>query len=217
MNLTVASSFTHWNVPMTSLKSTETEPVARGAAQFPARQRWPAERWIPPVLKLYRLGDSKSFGLFPNDIDAIGGLCIAYLDTESRTFMSAIDRLVHSLLANQGAEGQWRWLLSRRGNCRRIFDVTYAVHQLGMGPWGFTLYRLTRGVYSDDLALRVVKGIRWILGKQPFSERFIVRSFSGLTGRPVELEQRTYEAGLNLLGLLSYHATETHTTQPIGG
>jgi hypothetical protein len=73
-----------------------------------------------------------------------------------------------------------------------------------MGPWGFTLYLSTDGMYSRDIVPSIVRGIRWILEKQPFYERFIVRRFSALTGRPVELEQRVYEAGLNLLGLISY-------------
>lgn len=170
--------------------------------------------WIKCLAEdlIHRLGTSKSFGLFPNDIDAIGGLSIAYLGTGCRVFMSGADRLVHSQLANQGAEGQWRWLLSRTGNCWQICDVTYSVHQLGMGPWGLALYLATADIYRHDLDLKVVRGIRWILEKHPFSERFIVRSFSGLTGRPIELEQRAYEAGLNLLGLLSYCLTKAPTT-----
>lgn len=124
---------------------------------------------------IQRLGPSKSFGHFPHDIDAIGGLSIAYLDTGCRVFMSGADRLVHSQLANQGAEGQWRWLLSRTGNCRQICDVTYSVHQLGMGPWGLALYRrATADIYRQDLDLKVVRGIRWILEKRPFSKPTIV-------------------------------------------
>ena len=153
---------------------------------------------------IHRLGSSKSFGLFPYDIDAIGGLSIAYLGTGSSAFLSGASRLVQHQLANQGAEGQWRWFLSRTGKCLKIFDITYSVHQLGMGPWGFFQYLATADNSRHDVYQRVARGIRWILEKRPFAQRFIVRSFSGLTGRPIQLEQRTYEAGLNLLGLLSY-------------
>lgn len=166
--------------------------------------------WIKCLAEdlIHRLGTSRSFGVFPNDIDSIGGLSAAYLGTGCRAFMSVAGRLVRCQLANQGAQGQWRWLFNRKGNYRRFWDLTYSVHQLGMAPWALALYIATADIPRHDVDLKVANGIRWILDKRPFFERFIVRSFSGLTGRPIELEQRAYEPGLNLLGLLSHRLTD---------
>jgi hypothetical protein len=162
--------------------------------------------WVKCLLDdlVQRLSASISFGSFPNDIDTIGGFSVGSYVTGQKVFMSNADRLVQNQLANQGAAGQWRWRFGmKNGLYRWTRDVTYSVHQLGMAPWALSAYLLASSSYRSDVEESAMNGICWILTKLPFIARFIVRSFSGLTGRALELEQRAYEPGLNLLGLLS--------------
>jgi hypothetical protein len=163
--------------------------------------------WIRRLAEglVLRLGDFESFDCFPNDIDSVGGLSLASLITGQKVFVDVASRLVRNQLANQGVKGEWRWSFNRRtGHYRRLIDLTFSVHQLGMGPWALSQYLLAVNHDSYSTAERVLKGILWIIARKAFTSDFIVRSYSGLTGGIYELEQRSYEPGLNVLGLLSF-------------
>jgi len=149
------------------------------------------------------LDDYKSFGSFPNDIDVVGGLSLGSCII-GRSFHNIAKQLVSNILTQQGVKGEWRWSFNKKsGHYRRLLDLTYTVHQLGMAPWSLSLYLATaHWDFNVDKALR--KGILWIIKKKAIHHGFVIRSFFGLTGNVYELEQRCYEPGLNLLGLISY-------------
>jgi hypothetical protein len=155
-----------------------------------------------------KLSTFRSFGRFADDVDTIGGLSLASYVSGKKAFLDIANHLMRNQLINQGTSGKWRWAFDEKTGCHKpLYDITYSVHQLGMVPWAFSLYFLA-STYDRVVDERVMKGISWILTKKVFMDKFIVRSFSGLTGDVYELEQRSYEPGLNILGLLSYSLLE---------
>jgi hypothetical protein len=161
----------------------------------------------------------RSFGLFSNDIDAIGALSLSYSLTNNGPCRDLAVRLVNNQLNNQGSEGQWRCSFWKRsGRWRRLQDVTYTVHQLGMAPFALTLYlALPSSRDSSQRVHRAVKnGILWVESRNALCAQFIVRSFAGLTGGVYEFEQRSYEPGLNILGLSSYMISDRIQAEQVG-
>jgi len=149
----------------------------------------------------------RSFSYFSDNIDAVGALSILYLFTKNPLFRDFSRRLVHNLIKTQGSEGTWRWRFRRsNGKYIPLLDVTYTVHQLGMAPFTLTLYLSICNINDlSYVAESIQKVILWVAEKRAFTEHFIIRSFSGLSGAIFEFEQRSYEPGLNILGLLSYN------------
>jgi hypothetical protein len=160
-----------------------------------------------------RVNGLKSFGLFPQDIDTIGGLSVASNITGQKVFVDVATRLLSNQLLNQGPNGQWRWAFDKlTGHNKWLNDITYSVHQLGMAPWALSQYILA-SKHVHGIVERMTKGISWIIAKKAHVGRFVIRSFSGLTGNIYELEQRSYEPGLNALGLLSYSSIRGFQTR----
>jgi hypothetical protein len=206
-----------------SLSPQETGRLIYGLAELYVATRGAKYiSWITSLANslVSQLRNLTSFGLFSQDIDTIGGLSVASHMTGKVFFLKIATRLVHNQLINQGPNGEWRWSFNKWNGEHSLFkDITYSVHQLGMAPWGFSQYLLGSNLdHMSNLYERVVKGILWIVKKRAFTDEFIVRSYSGLTGNIYELEQRSYEPGLNILGLLSYGSlTGFHTREfPLG-
>jgi hypothetical protein len=153
------------------------------------------------------LSNLRSFGSFPNDIDAIGALSSLYLLTRNPIFRDFSKNLVYNQIRNQGSNGQWRRVFHKKsGNWIPILDTTYTAHQIGMAPFALSLYLVTSDTNDTcHVSESIRKGIRWVVLKKAILRDFIIRSFSGLTGNVYEFEQRSYEPGLNILGLLSYY------------
>lgn len=161
--------------------------------------------WIDTLCQILcsRLGINKSFGHFSRDIDAIGGLSIGSAVLKDDYHYQA-KKLVLNQLAQQGPNGEWRWVFSRKsGHYIPWRDITYTVHQMGMGPWPLSLFMTSFG-WNASIEKAVEKGLSFISNMKAIHGSFIIRSFAGMSGVVYQKEQRSYELGLNLLGLISF-------------
>lgn len=153
------------------------------------------------------LGCSWSYGLFPDDIDSAGGMLTTYLLTNKKVFKTISKKLVYNLIRNQSSDGKWRWSFHKENGLYNPWqDITYTVHQIGMAPYVLSLFLSAQSDVKVSLYVRkaLEKGILWTVKHKAFTNCFIIRSFSGLSGNIYELEQRSYEMGLNILGLSVY-------------
>lgn len=151
-----------------------------------------------------KLRTSKSFGLFPSDIDTIGALSTLFLLSKESLFYDCARKLVYNQVYNQGSSGQWRWAFQRStGQWKPLNDITYTVHQIGMAPFALSLF-LAASNCDQSVYRALVKGVLWVAAREAVLPDFVIRSFNGHGTRIYEFEQRSYEPGLNILGLLSY-------------
>jgi hypothetical protein len=198
----------HWLLSNTSyLNPQEESRLIYGLAQLYGTQN---DVYYLDLMKLLgrdlvsKLRTSRSFGLFPNDIDTIGALSTLFLLSKESLFYDCARKLVYNQVYNQGSGGQWRWAFRRTtGQWKPLNDTAYTVHQIGMAPFALSLY-LAASNYDQSVFRALVKGISWAVAKEAVLTDFVIRSFTGHGTRIYEFEQRSYEPGLNILGLLSY-------------
>ncbi len=128
-------------------------------------------------------------GTFADQIYPIYALSLQAARTGDERVARAVRRCLEAVCGEQGAQGQWWWMVdTRTGRWVDRYPV-YAVHQDAMGPFGL---HSARGCWEGDTDAHIRRGLDWLFGENELGTSLVEES-KGVIWRAIQRDGSVHD------------------------